>query len=134
MDSHHHVHTVPYILPLIKVVQHRYGIRKIRLTKNIYTDQEPCSRSLRAKKSVYNRVLQAGSETTEGFSEFVSFCSVARSRQIGERTVELMVHPGASNSEEETALLQSSWQDALPFSVRLINYNELSGDALGTSR
>ena len=132
MDSHHHVHTVPYILPLIKVVQHRYGIRKIRLTKNIYTDQEPCSRSLRAKKSVYNRVLQAGSETTEGFAELTSFWDVARRRRIGYRTVELMVHPGAPYAGEETALLQSNWQDALPFPVRLINYNELSGDAFGT--
>lgn len=134
MDSHHHVHTVPYILPLIKAVQYRYGIRKIRLTKNIYTDAAPCSPVLRAKKSVYNRVLRTGSETTEGFTELMSFWSVARRRQIGHRTVELMVHPGASYAGEETALLQSSWEDALPFPVRLVNYNELSGDALGSRR
>ena len=134
LDSHHHVHTVPYILPLTKAIQHRYGIRRVRLTKNIYTDQAPCSAVLRAKKRVYNWALRAGSETTEGFTELMSFWSVAQRRQIGQRTVELMVHPGASYAAEETALLRSNWEEALPFPVQLVNYNELSGGGLGTIR
>jgi teichuronic acid biosynthesis glycosyltransferase TuaC len=133
MDSHHHVHTVPYILPIVKAVQRRYGIRKIRLTKNIYSEQAPCSAALRVKKSIFNQVLKTGSETTDGFTEMMSFWSVARNQRIRYGTVELMVHPGAPYAVEETALLQSKWEESLPFAVRLVSYNDLSGDALGRS-
>jgi hypothetical protein len=36
-----------------------------------------------------------------------------------------MVHPGSLRSVEETVLLESGWEEELPFPVRLINYNEL---------
>src|SRR5579883_187999 len=124
-DSHHHVHTVPFMLPVIKALQRRFGIRKVRLSKNIYTSGAPCSKALKIKKALYNRALRAGSSTTEGFTEFVSFVSAARAGWMPHQTVELMVHPGAPGSEPETMLLQSKWEDALPFAVRHVNYNDL---------
>src|SRR5262249_14353842 len=68
-DSHHHIHTVPFIFPIVKAVQRRFSIHKIRLSKNIYTEQMPCSAALRAKKRLYNWALQAWSETTDGFTD-----------------------------------------------------------------
>ena len=129
IDSHHHVHTVPLILPAIKAVQRRYGIRKIRISKNIYTDQVPCSPALRAKKRLYNWALQAHSETTEGFTDLISFWDVARNRRIRQQTIEVMVHPGAVGSERESALLDSYWEEDLPFPVQHLNYNQFSGKA-----
>ncbi len=126
MDSHHHVHAVPYIYPLIKAIQYRYGIRKIRLTKNIYADQASCSAVLRVKKNLFNRALRLRSETTEGFTEFLSFCEVARKHRIPQRTIEVMVHPGAAGSDQETTMLNSNWEETLPFAVEHLNYNELS--------
>lgn len=134
MDSHHHVHTIAYMLPLIKALQRRYGIRKIRLSKNIYTDEVQCSPGLRIKKNLYNKMLQIGSDTTQGFTEFVSFWNASRSRHIEQQTVELMVHPGAPGSEEETALLQSAWEGALPFAVRHVSYHNLPGNSHGAAR
>lgn len=129
-DSHHHIHTVPFVFPIVKAVQRRFGIRKIRISKNIYSERAPCPPALRLKKNVYNWALQAGSETTEGFTDLSSFCEAARNRPIWQQTIELMVHPGAPGSEQETALLSSAWEEAMPFPVHHLNYNEFSPKAL----
>src|SRR5260370_29442263 len=102
IDSHHHVHTVPFIFPVIKAVQRRYHIRKIRISKNIHTDQTPCPPTLRAKKLFYNWALRTDSDTTEGFTDLSSFCDVAHRRSVRQRTIEIMVHPGAPASTTET--------------------------------
>jgi len=128
IDSHHHVHTVPFMLPMIKAVQRRYAIRKIRISKNIYADD--CPAVLRTKKRLYNWALHMDSETTEGFTDLTSFWEAARTRTIRQRAIELMVHPGASASETETALLASPWEEDLPFPVRHLNYNQFSSKAL----
>lgn len=36
IDSHHHVHTIPALFPVLKRVQRRFGLRKVRITMNIY--------------------------------------------------------------------------------------------------
>jgi glycosyltransferase involved in cell wall biosynthesis len=129
VDSHHHVHTLPFIFPVIKAIQRRYHVRKIRISKNIYTEQTPCSATLRAKKLFYNWALRADSDTTEGFTDLSSFCDVAHRRTIPQRTIEIMVHPGAPGSETETALLRSPWEEALPFEVEHLNYDQFSRKA-----
>jgi predicted glycoside hydrolase/deacetylase ChbG (UPF0249 family) len=125
IDSHHHVHTTAFLFPVIKAIQRRYGIRKIRLSKNIYDDEAPCMAALRVKKVLYNRALRLGGETTEGFTDLVSFCNAARKHRISHRTIELMVHPGAPKSAREAALLASDWEDTLPFPVQRLSYNDL---------
>jgi hypothetical protein len=113
---------------MIKAVQRRYAIRKIRISKNIYADD--CPAVLRIKKRLYNWALHMDSETTEGFTDLRSFWEVARTRTIRQRAIELMVHPGAPASETETALLASPWEEDLPFPVRHLNYNQFSSKAL----
>ena len=125
IDSHHHVHTTAFLFPVIKAIQRRYGILKIRLSKNIYDDEAPCAAALRVKKVLYNRALRVGGETTEGFTDLVSFCNAARKDRISQRTIELMVHPAAAKASREAALLTSEWEDTLPFPVQLLNYNDV---------
>ena len=83
IDSHHHVHTIPLIFPVIKAVQRRYDIRKIRISKNIYSDDTPCPPALRARKLLYNWALRAGGETTDGFTDLSSFCDAASTPRFG---------------------------------------------------
>lgn len=125
IDSHHHIHTVPFVVPVIRAVQQRYGIRRIRISKNIYADGG-ARLGLRAQKRCYNWALGAsGCLTTEGFTELSSFCQATVTRRIPQRLVELMVHPGHPDYAGETALLAAPWEDSLPFPIRLINYLEL---------
>jgi len=125
IDSHHHIHTVPCLFPVIKALQRRYDIRKIRISKNIYTGQIPASPSLRAKKAMYNWALRIDSHTTEGFTDLISFIHTAGSSSIRQRTIEVMVHPGAPQCGPETALLESRWEKTLPFEVVHLNYTGL---------
>src|SRR5262245_6263280 len=57
-DSHNHVHTRPQLLPVIKALQRRYRIRKVRISKNIYTPKQPVSPALARKKMAYNWALR----------------------------------------------------------------------------
>src|SRR6478672_9643326 len=42
LDSHNHVHTRPFLFPALKEAQRRYNIRRVRLTKNFYSSDQPC--------------------------------------------------------------------------------------------
>ena len=127
LDSHHHVHTNPFVFPVVKAVQKRYGIRRIRISKNIYAEDEVCGFLLTQEKRTFNLALRSfvSSRTTQGFAELLSFWKTARRRRIRQQTVELMVHPGHPGYAEETRLLDSEWQESLPFPVRLVSYNEI---------
>lgn len=127
IDSHHHVHTRPQLLPVTKALQRRFGIRKVRISKNIYTAEQPVSPALARKKTVYNWVLRAlyPTYTTDGFTELLSYQTELDRRALYHRTVELMVHPGASHAAEEVAVLESDWLAASGLDARLISYKEL---------
>jgi chitin disaccharide deacetylase len=126
-DSHNHVHTKPQLLPVIKALQSRYRIRKVRISKNIYTGAQPVSPVLARMKTAYNWALRHyfATRTTDGFTELLSYHAESSRREIRCRSVELMVHPGASYSTEEVAVLQSDWLAASGLDTRLISYAEL---------
>lgn len=126
-DSHHHVHTNPQLLPVIKALQRRFRIRKVRISKNIYTCEQPVSAVLARKKAAYNWVLRNfyATRTTDGFTELLSYHSEMGRRALFHRSVELMVHPGASYAAEEVAVLKSDWLAASGLDARLIGYREL---------
>jgi len=127
LDSHNHVHTVPYVFPALKAVQRRYRIRKVRITKNVYTAAQPCPPVLWWKKRTYNWALRHvyRTDTTEAFTELLSYCEATRAADLPFRTIELMVHPGAANAAEETAVLKSDWLRSRPTPVKMITYHEL---------
>ncbi len=127
LDSHHHVHTIPGLFLTVNRVQQRYGIRGIRISKNIFSPRFRASRAVVMKKWIWNATLRCrrATRTTCGFTEFGTFLKVARSGRAPWPTVEVMVHPGHPKFTEETASLQTPWIDQMPFEVELINYHTL---------
>jgi chitin disaccharide deacetylase len=126
-DSHNHVHTRPHIFPVLKAVQKRYRTRRVRIAKNLYSSTQPASASLRWKKRAYNAALRSlyHTQTTDVFTEFLTFVEVWQQRKPECRSVELMVHPGASYASEEESLLGSDWVGRLGPAVRLIDYRQI---------
>ena len=129
IDSHHHVHNIPAIFPVLKKIQKRFEIRRVRISRNLYGETESVSVSLKAKKFLFNQLLRYFylTKTTGGFSDFLLFYENANIGKIKHRVVEAMVHPGNPfYSEYEVNLVASDWQDTLKLTCELINYNEFS--------
>jgi len=128
IDSHHHVHTIPGLFFVLKRVQRRFGIRKVRISKNIYSAKNQASHSLLLRKRIWNTALRQyyPTITTGGFTNLVDFFDAAQHQKIRCRSVEIMVHPGGDGYGEETELLVTSWQDLLPFQVTLIDFSSLN--------
>lgn len=127
IDSHHHVHTLPKMFPLLKRFQRKYGLRKVRISRNMYPDDSGVSSSLLLKKHIYNFMLRNcfRTKTTSLFTDLMTLCNNGDLSKCRQKTCEIMVHPGAPDSEEETALLHSPWQEQAGVNFKLINYNEL---------
>ena len=126
IDSHHHVHTRPWLFPVLKRVQISASIRKVRATLNLYLEEEhKAGRRVLAQKRLFNCALRHcyATSTTDIFTNFRWFEMLRSKLCMGGRTVELMTHPGSAGYQRETELLRSTNFDSLrPF---LINYNEL---------
>ena len=127
IDSHHHVHSIPRVFPVLKRVQKRYQIRRVRISRNMYGANEGTSWRLRLKKSAYNFLLRRyyRTATTGGFTDFKTFYESGKTSRPKHRVIELMVHPGsrAFDYEDETEILSGPWRDDLSFPVRLVNYH-----------
>jgi predicted glycoside hydrolase/deacetylase ChbG (UPF0249 family) len=127
LDSHHYIHTMPSLLSVLKAVQRRAEVRKVRNTQNIYPNPSP-PWILLAKKKLWTLALKHwyATKTTDCFTPFSVFHSWIKShRPIVADSIELMTHPGAGASEEETALITTNWREAAQFRVSLINYHQL---------
>ena len=130
IDSHHHVHLVPWIFPILKRVQRKFNIGRVRISKNLYSPRESVSNQLRIKKSAYNFLLRnyIKTSTTAGFADLCTFYECATSSVLKHKNIEVMVHPGLiayEGNQEETELLRSPWESELRFPVELINYHNL---------
>jgi chitin disaccharide deacetylase len=126
-DSHHHVHTIPALFPVVKRLQRHFGIRKVRTTWNIRPPSFKASRSLLLKKRIWDLALRHYyyTTTTSGFTSFAMFFDLAKTTSLNHDSIELMVHPGHMHFEEETQLLYTDWQKIVPFSTELISYHDL---------
>lgn len=125
-DSHHHVHTIPALFPVLKSLQRRCGMRKVRLSLNVYRrDAEPGTVFL-IKKYLFNTALRCyfRTRTTEAFADLVSFRQKEELLRRKYRTLEIMLHPGAGGSVEETRSLFAAGREN-SFRSCLISYNEL---------
>jgi predicted glycoside hydrolase/deacetylase ChbG (UPF0249 family) len=127
IDSHQHVHTIPKMFLLLKKLQKKYGISRVRISRNIYGSYEGVSASLRAKKGIYNFLLKnyKRTKTTQGFTDLKAFCELGSSRELSYKNVEIMVHPGLDGYDDGTDLLSGPWLQGLKFPVKLINYTDL---------
>jgi len=127
LDSHHHVHTIPGLFPVLKELQQKFQIKKIRLSWNVYSPAAPATRLRRLAKSTWNFALKNFHATTvtDGFTSLETFLQAARALPPAMRTVEVMVHPGGGKYEDETRMLAGEWWRTLPFPVEFISYHQL---------
>lgn len=126
-DSHNHIHTMPSLFPVIKRLQKRFGIRKVRTTWNIYGLNARPSAPLLLKKRIWHWALRHyyRTSTTSGFTSFGIYYEQAREGSLNYDLIEVEVHPGHEAYEAETQLLESNWQERIPFIVRSISYDEV---------
>ena len=129
-DSHHHVHTVPGLFRVLKRVQRRFAVRRVRATRNVYPADATPSRATLILKAGWNFALRHHyrTRTTDGFTAFGTFRSVAGARPavLGRHaSIELMTHPGSEGYESETRMLDDDWRERLGFPTELISYHDL---------
>jgi chitin disaccharide deacetylase len=126
LDSHHHVHTIPRLLPVLVALRRRYGISKVRISRNLYQGSERPSPYLAAGKRLYNLALRsAGYRTTDMFTDLGTFLKVHAASSPQFKSIELMTHPGSLTDTHEAALLRTDWRCALKYDVNAINYKKL---------
>jgi predicted glycoside hydrolase/deacetylase ChbG (UPF0249 family) len=127
IDSHHHMHTIPGLFPVLKAVQRRFAIRRVRITRNLYSPENNISRLLAYGKNSFNLALRLiyRTHTVDAFTDLLTFCSLGPKSIASLNTVELMVHPGSSGSDEETQLLNSHWSDQFSRQIKFISYRDI---------
>jgi predicted glycoside hydrolase/deacetylase ChbG (UPF0249 family) len=127
IDSHHHVHTIPRLFPVLKRVQRKFGMRRVRISMNIYGGGHTASRALLASKALWNMALRRyySTVTTEAFTSFEIFHKVAVTLPASLSSAELMVHPGDPYLDAETELLTTPWREGLKYPTQLISYKDL---------
>ena len=127
LDGHHHVHTIPQLFLVLKRVQKRFDIKRVRISRNLFISRQGFYR--RSVKAIYNILLRyiLATSTTDGFTSFVDFYEIARKGCIPLHwhVIELMVHPGCPGFENENYFLENESFDLLPYRICPITYNDL---------
>lgn len=116
LDSHHDVHLLPELLPIVWLLQRKFDIRRVRRGPRIPTVTRQVRRAVRDTIWMAGCVM-TGSELTDyrcGLHEF--WTVIDRGAPItahaGNRSLELVVHPGNDFDpvfHEETELLRAGW-------------------------
>lgn len=127
LDSHDQVHTQPALFLVLKRVQRRFGIRKVRISRNIFGPGERPHPAKTAAKGAWNAALRHlyATRTTDRFAPFDVFHSCLAEGRRFAGTIELMVHPGHPAHEGETARLGGGWLAELGPGARLVGYGRL---------
>jgi len=125
-DSHHHVHTIPGLLPVIKTLQRRFHVYRVRISRNHYRPAERPGLLLLLKKWLFNAALRRwpATRTTAVFTDLDAFREQSAAVTLA-RTVEIMLHPGGPGGESEAADLRCEASRDDSFRSRLISYHEL---------
>jgi len=134
IDSHHHVHTLPMLFPVLKRVQKATGIARVRTTRNMPRRLRSTSSLIKsATKVVWQSALREiapraiCTDLFGSVSDFIEASTVRDREWWTGRVIEIMCHPGhpsvefrAEMHELEAGLLTSA-------DISLISYAELSG-------
>jgi predicted glycoside hydrolase/deacetylase ChbG (UPF0249 family) len=128
LDSHHHIHTIPWLMPVVWKLQKKYQIFRMRNTLNVYPSPRGDSSRLRllaAKKMWETASVLLGSRMTQRFSSLhVFLADPFRAEFLSASSIELMCHPGQDGFEAETDQLLTKGQSLLPQGFCLANYLE----------
>src|SRR5579863_464481 len=121
-DAHHHVHTIPQILPVLYALRKHYRIKSVRISRNMYEGFERPSRVLLAKKRLFNLALRTiGFRTTRIFTDLTTFVNLCAERPPRPKSAELMTHPGSLPRTLEAGLLESDWPSRLSYKATLVS-------------
>ena len=125
IDSHHHVHTLPALFLALKAVQREFGIRKVRISQNVFPSKKSCL--VRTKKSIWNAALRFiyATRTAGAFCDFLTFFQTANRCCVRYRTLEAMVHPGSPEPAEEMRTLCRHWRSDIDQPIELVSYFQL---------
>jgi len=126
-DSHHHIHNIPRLFPVLKRVQLRFGIRKVRMARNIFDIGERLRFGRRQAIAAWNLGLKTivPTRTTDAFTDFSTFHKRVAAGLPWEGTIELMCHPGSHLYEDETLMLEGDWRTTVALGAALISYRDL---------
>jgi predicted glycoside hydrolase/deacetylase ChbG (UPF0249 family) len=127
LDSHHHVHAIPALFPIVKRLQAAFGIRRIRPRVNRFDGVHyRAERFTPTKHALHNLALRhvVASATPDGFTALRAFLRQPSLARPGE-VLELMVHPGHPLCVAENEQLAGDWLRHLPFPTKLVSYNDL---------
>ncbi|MBR2458401.1 MAG: ChbG/HpnK family deacetylase [Bacteroidaceae bacterium] len=123
IDSHHHVHTRPYMLRIIPRLQKKYKFTKIRRMRNYMPFS--LERSKRNAWWYLTKIQSSKLRTTDWFCSFGGFVEFAENGFIKKNSViELMTHPGGYTKDTEGPLMEKTNLKEL-FNAQIINYNQL---------
>jgi hypothetical protein len=127
IDSHHHVHTRTGMLGVIRRIEQRFGIRKVRLRRNLSGPSAPMGALRRTRNNTWNLALRhlVHATTTDGFLAFAPFHERLQAGMRCAGTVEVMCHPGAERFAAETKLLRGDWKERFARQMELISYDDL---------
>ncbi|HET7205978.1 MAG TPA: ChbG/HpnK family deacetylase [Terriglobales bacterium] len=126
LDGHHHVHTIPQMLPVLSALRRRYGIKKARISRNLYEPEVPPARGLLSKKWLFNKALRlVGFRTTDIFTELATLVRTCAVRPPAGELVEVMTHPGSNPGSEEARMLEMGWTGSFSYPVTLLSYSAL---------
>jgi predicted glycoside hydrolase/deacetylase ChbG (UPF0249 family) len=126
VDSHHHTHTIPGLLFVLRAVLREYSIPSVRISQNIFCERQPWLRLL--KKALWNHALRnlCGITTVDGFADLATVAKAMAAGELRHRTIEAMVHPGTANYDQETILLSNSLALRARGGVELVSYRALA--------
>ena len=133
IDSHHHIHVLNKMFPIIKQIQKKYSIKKIRISNNVYDFPDSFSaRLLIYFKIIYRNTykfklknIKYKSITTSGFGSLMSFYKAPTKYNLKHESIELSVHPGHKSYQKENSILKTDWYNKLRINNEFINYKQL---------
>lgn len=116
VDSHHHVHTYPPVLPALLQVVKRTGLTSVRNTRNLVPSNERVG--LGSKVKYAGKSCWSGLCALAGFQMTTSFCSVTDVIHLLQedqerpfpQSMELMCHPGDPENDEYVA--ETEWLES----------------------
>ncbi len=98
LDSHHHVHTEFAIINVYLQVAREFGIRKVRLTKNI----GKTSKAKAVYKQLFNTYIRSrfGMTTTDVFCSANEYADIINNQAFANKNIEIMVHAMLNDKNE----------------------------------
>jgi predicted glycoside hydrolase/deacetylase ChbG (UPF0249 family) len=129
-DSHLHIHTMPKLFTVLKSLQRRFGVRKVRSTINLLPSGKRLTGSRLLKKTAFRLALRHFYTTSspDGLGDFRDFYPELKAGRLpGFRKLELIVHPGTTAAlyRDEVIMLRSSWRELLPADTKMGSYHSV---------